>query len=165
MPGVILAGMAAETKTWMTPARLARGPEAAAAELRRWKMTARDVGFRPGRLTGKSVNMVRAEALAKKLSEGNRDDSYSGEKTPVDAAVARRARRPEAVGASFMFKDPSYAPRYNLVETVVVSIAAIGAGFLFGRWLRHRYSTVHGIGGEHQESVQVVGGYALGARF
>lgn len=50
---------AAETKVWMTPKRIERGPEAADEELRRWAKSA----FRPVKIYG-NPRAMREDALA-----------------------------------------------------------------------------------------------------
>jgi hypothetical protein len=52
-----------ETKTWLTPKRIARGPEKADEEIRRWAKGA----FRPAKIYG-SVSAMRADALASRAA-------------------------------------------------------------------------------------------------
>jgi hypothetical protein len=54
--------MTGETKTWMTPARIARGPEAANEELRRWQR-ARPPAIKH-RVSFDSVAQMRADKRA-----------------------------------------------------------------------------------------------------
>lgn len=52
-----------ETKVWLTPKRIARGPDKADDEIRRWAKSA----FRPAKLYG-NVSAMRADALASRAA-------------------------------------------------------------------------------------------------
>ena len=120
-----------ETKQWLTAKRLARGPEAAEEELRRWSMTA----FRPAKLTG-NPSAMRSEALAK--------------------------RRETEVGATFM--SPRHPPPSagTIVVYALGSLAAVGAGFLIGRWWRKKHPTKTPVAGE-SANPYLIGAYASGS--
>jgi hypothetical protein len=107
--------MVTETKTWLTPKRLARGPEAANAEMRRWASNekwrrelshAMKRTFRPAQVYGSAADMRR------------------------DALTSRG----RGVGSVVLARD---AHRVGPLH-VVAGVAAIGAGFLVGRWWAHR---------------------------
>jgi len=107
----------AETKSWMTPARFARGPEAANEELRRWsrEKRRRDLEremrgvFRPVKVYGDAASMRR------------------------DALASRGAH----VGSALMAKD---AKSIGAVE-LLVGAAALGGGVLFGLWIGKKIKT------------------------
>lgn len=126
----------AETKQWMTAKRIERGPEAAEAELRRWaKDAATRAGFRPVHISG-NATALRADALAS---------------------------RRDHVGSKLVARKFKAQAESNL-GMVVVSVAAIGGGFLLGRWWKHRQTatTVHGA--VEKPNPYLVGTCVLGAR-
>lgn len=112
-----LVHMAAETKTWLTPARLARGPEAANNELKRWarekrrRELEREIRsvFRPVKIYGDAAAMHR------------------------DALTSRGA----GVGSALMAKD---AKSIGAVE-LLIGAAALGGGIVFGLWLGKKIKT------------------------
>lgn len=103
--------MAAETKQWLTPKRIARGPEKADEELRRWAMHA----FRPGRMRG-SVNVIRAAELARRAQ--------------VAAGAPYMAARDPGV------RFARVAGKVAL--SAGVAAAAVGIGYFAGRWWKRR---------------------------
>lgn len=108
----------AETKQWMTAKRIERGPEAAEAELRRWtKDAATRIGFRTVPIHGNAA-ALRADALAS---------------------------RRDHVGSKLMAKTVHRA-RESHVGEILVAAAALGGGFLLGRWWKRRQANeaVHG---------------------
>jgi hypothetical protein len=104
-----------QTKTWLTPKRLARGPEAANAEMRRWASNEkwrRELShvmkqtFRPAQVYGSAADMRRD-------------------------ALASRSR---GVGSTMLATD---AHRVGPLH-VAVAVGALGLGFVIGRWWMQR---------------------------
>lgn len=110
----------AETKTWLTPKRLARGPEAANEELRRW-----------------------AKARAAREQRPTAPRTYH---TTADMRRDESASRSRRVGSVVLARDTRGG--LGLIH-VAVGVAAVGAGFLVGRWWARRRkvaraTTIHG---------------------
>lgn len=135
--------MSVETKSWLTPKRLARGPEAANEELRRWskerrrrKLVAEMRGtFRPAQIYGDAAAM-RRDALAS---------------------------RAERVGSTVMARDADSLGAVDLL----VGVSAIAVGVLIGRWWVRRSRAPHppvAVRGAAGDSAYARGALALAAR-
>lgn len=104
----------AETKTWLTPKRIARGPEAANEELRRWARAKRQ------RELGRTVSDALKPALVYRSTADMRHDEEASRRRHVGSVVM--SREPRGIGLGH----------------VAIGAAAIGAGFLVGRWWARR---------------------------
>lgn len=130
------------TKHWLTPKRIARGLEAAERELKRWHMSPEEArrfwrehagDFRTVAVEG-DARSLRADALADKAVR------VAGKEDLTAADIARIQKRERETGASFMHRDPFYEPLLT-PRFILFSVAALGGGYLIGRWWKRRTSS------------------------
>lgn len=155
------------TKSWLTPARLERGPEAAEAELKRWNLTEEDKAeFRRlfgekwtphGRLEdpkGVVEKLRKADEKAQKaeaaigkfltakekLTKEKRDKLVTElrRRRVERRLLARRLARATRTGAPYMHKALAYEKLVTPVGFAIGALVAVGGGYLIGRWWRGR---------------------------
>ena len=126
-----------DEKSWWTPARIARGPDAAREELARWRANAPRIMDPYGHpVTREYLQGLRAKW---KAAHHGRAVEAPEHKTQVDRSAGQ------------------------LVTAALVGVAAVGGGILIGRWWKQRQRTSPRVHGNDGFNVYLHGTDVLGA--
>ena len=120
-----------ETKKWLTPARIARGPEAARAELARW-----------GQENDEDIEQALLQG-APEFQSGKWRNRRAYENILKRRKLVR-VEHASDLGAPSVIKAPAFVGRFSIADLLSLGVA-IGGGVLVGLWWRkHRRRAVGG---------------------